>query len=151
MHHLFNHMGASPRMMTPDWLQRFNAAAWVGSNLLIIYIGLALILFVFFYFRWFDPFSTAAGKMVLQFVISLLGVMFLIAISLFVNPSEGRAWFQYPGDVLWWRPLLRILFYAAVAYTSTSLCVLLYVRKHHPERIKIAPDIVQERKKKKQK
>jgi len=117
----------------------YNTFAWVTSNLLVAYIALLLCVFVAGYQLLFDPSATTAGRFVFRFALSLIGVIGLVAISLFVDPQMGRRWFEYPGDVLAWRPTVRLLAYGYVAYTITGLAVLLGYRKWRPELLRTAP------------
>lgn len=126
--------------MNISWWDQVNTFAWVASNLLIGYIGIALIVFVVGYYLLFHPGATTAGKLIFRFALSLVGVIGLVFISLFINPREGAAWNLYPGDVYWWRPAARFIVYAYVSYTITSLTVLLAVRKWRPGLIQTAPD-----------
>jgi hypothetical protein len=121
-------------------MAELNLFFWVGSNILIAYIAIALLLFVIAYPVLFDPGATTAGKLVLRFATSLIGVIGLVAISIFINPREGGAWFEYPGDVFWWRPGVRFAVYAYVAFSITSLVVLLWLRKFRPHLLHTAPD-----------
>jgi hypothetical protein len=114
-------------------LHFWNELAWITSNLLIGYIAVALIIFAVGYYVLFDPKATTAGKLVFRFALSLVGVIGLICIGIFVDPSAGSAWFEFPGDIIWWRPTLRLAVYAYVAYTITSLAVLLGIRKWRPD------------------
>jgi hypothetical protein len=124
--------------MTP--ITAINTAAWIIANLEVAYISIALIVFVFGYFILFDPNSTTGGSLIFKFTASLVGVIGLIFLSLFIDPSMGRKWFSYPGDVIWWRPLLRLLVYSFVAYTITGLTVLLAYRKFAPHKTHKRPD-----------
>lgn len=126
--------------MIPVWLDSFNAIAWILSNILVAYIALALLVFVTGYFILFDPGATTAGKFVFRFAVSLLGVIGLIVISLFFDPSHGREWFSYPTDVLFWRPFIRLLAYGYVAYAVTALAILIAVRKWKPDLLRTALD-----------
>lgn len=126
--------------MIMDWIDQFNAIAWVMSNLLVAYIAAVLTLFVIGYFVLFDPGVTTAGKFVFRFALSLIGVIGLIAVSLFINPAEGRQWTEFPGDILWWRPTIRFVIYAYVAYTVTGLAILIGYRKWKPTRLRTALD-----------
>jgi hypothetical protein len=117
-----------------------NAFFWVGSNLLIAYIAIALVVFSLTYPILFDPGATTAGRLILRFAGSLIGVISLVAISIFVDPRVGSAWWEFPGDVLSWRPALRFAVYSYVAYGITSLVVLLWLRKYRPHRLQTAPD-----------
>lgn len=113
---------------------------WIMSNILVAYIALALIVFVIGYYILFDPSSTTAGKFIFRFAISLVGVIGLVFIGLFIDPKVNQSWWQFPPDVLWWRPIVRLLGYAYVAYSITSLAVLLFIRKWHPEKLRTALD-----------
>jgi len=117
-----------------------NAVLWVMSNMLVAYIALALLVFTIAYPILFDPGATTAGKLILRFAGSLIGVIGLVFISVFVDPRIGAQWFQFPGDVLWWRPALRFAAYAYVAYSITSLVVLLWLRKFRPKKLHTAPN-----------
>lgn len=131
-----------------DFMSDLDDIAWILSNLIIIYIAVALVIFVVGYYILFDPKATTAGGFVFRFAVSLLGVFALVFISLFVDPVKGREWFVFPGDVYEWRPLLRLLVYSYVAYTVTGLAVVLALRKWQPSKLKTAPqlDVVTPRK-----
>lgn len=124
----------------PDWLSWINSSAWVFTNLLVAYIAVVLVVFVVAYYAWFDPRATTAGKYVFRFILSLIGVIGLVFVSLFVDPAMGRRWFEYPGDILWWRPLTRLIIYAYVAFTVTGLAVVVMLRKWKPSLLRTARD-----------
>lgn len=126
--------------MIPGWLNAFNSLAWIGSNLLVLYVAVILVVFVVFYFILFDPRATTAGRFVYRFIVSLVGVIGLAFISSYVDPQTGRAWFQYPGDVIFWRPIVRFIVYAYVAYSVTALQVLIIIRKWWPHKLRTALD-----------
>lgn len=115
-----------------DILNLVNAIAWVGGNLVIAYIALALIVFVIGYYTLFDTGATTAGKMIFRFMLSLVGIVALLIAGIFIDPSSNRSWFSYPVDVAAWRPLIRLAIYGYVAFTITSLAILLGVRKWKP-------------------
>lgn len=115
-----------------EFINNFNTFAWVASNLLVLYIGVLLIGFVIGYYALFDPKSTTAGRFIFRFAFSLIGVVGLIFISVFVDPRVDQAWYLFPGDTLWWRPVVRLLVYGYVAYTITGLAILLGYRKFKP-------------------
>lgn len=123
-----------------DLINTINSFAWVGGNIAVAYIAIVLIVFVAGYYALFDPGATTAGKFVFRFSLSLVGVIGLVFIGLFVDPSAGREWFTYPGDVAIWRPLVRLAVYGYVAFTITALAVLLAVRKWRPHLLRTAPD-----------
>jgi hypothetical protein len=125
---------------TPLWLESVNSVSWVASNILVAYISIVLVAFVIFYFTQFDPKATTAGRFIFRFIVSLVGVIGLVFIGSFVDPVQGRAWFQYPGDVVFWRPLLRLIVYGYVAYAVTALQILLVIRKWWPQRLRTSID-----------
>lgn len=131
-----------------NWVMEANAYAWIVSNLLVAYIGIGLIVFIVGYYYLFDPRKTTAGQQIFRFAASLGGVIGLIFISLFIDPTVGREWFTYPGDVLIWRPIARLVAYTYIAYTITGLAVLLFIRRFYPEKIRTSndKDLVQPRK-----
>lgn len=124
-----------------DFCKVINTLAQVTSNVLIAYIAVAVVAFVIGYYVLFDPSATTAGKMIFRFFLSLVGIIGLVFIGVFVDPAAGRAWWQLPPDIEPWRPLLRLVVYGYVAFTITSLAVLLWLRKYRPNRIKSAPDV----------
>lgn len=119
-----------------DVLHAINTFAWVGANLLILYVWVGLLVFTIGYYALFDPKATTAGKFIFRFFISLVGVMTLVFIGIFLDPHEGREWWLYPEDTIWWRPIVRFVAYGYVAYAVTSLAVLIAVRKWWPEKLK---------------
>lgn len=122
-------------------LNDLNPIFWIVSNLLIAYIGVILLFFVSTYALLFDPSATTAGKLVFRFTLSLVGVIGLVFIGVFINPTAVNEWWEYPGDVFWWRPIVRSVVYGYVAYTVTSLWIFLFLRKFKPHRLKTAPDL----------
>lgn len=126
--------------MVLEWIHNFNSIAWVVSNILVAYIAAVLIIFVVGYFSLFDPRATTGGRFIFRFALSLIGVIGLVFISLFIDPRLGAMWYMYPGDVLLWRPSVRLIAYAYVAYTITGLAVLLVVRKWFPHKLRTAAD-----------
>ena len=122
--------------MTLDWLIGFNSVVWPVSNGLIAYILFALIIFAIGYVILFDPSATTAGKLILRFVISLIGIMGLVFVGVFIDNKPNEDWLGFPGDTLWWRPAVRLVVYGLVAYTITSLVVLLMKYKWWPHKIK---------------
>lgn len=127
--------------MIPDWLTTINSLAWIGSNILVAYISVLLVIFVVFYFIVFDPRATTAGKNIFRFITSLVGVIGLVFIGSYVDPVQGRAWNQFPGDVIFWRPILRFAVYGYVGYAVTSLVIVLIIRKWWPWKIRTALDL----------
>lgn len=122
-----------------EFINVANTFAWVTSNLLVAYVGVVLVIFVAGYQILFDPRATTAGRFIFRFGLSLILVIGLIFISVFVDPQAGREWFIFPGDTLWWRPLLRLVAYSYVAYTITGLAVVLYFRKFYPDKLRTIP------------
>lgn len=135
---------ASAITATINWyLTVFNTVAWITANILVAYVSVALVVFVFVYWFVFDPRATTGGQLIFRFMVSLSSVVGLIFISLFLDPLTGREWYLYPGDVLWWRPLARMLAYGYVAYSTTKLISYLIKRKWFPHKLKkIAPEEV---------
>lgn len=124
-----------------DVIHFINSIAWVGSNVLIAYIAVTVVAFVIGYFALYDPKATTGGKLIFRFMLSLVGVILLIFVSTFIDPSNNRNWLNYPGDVAWWRPLIRFAIYSYVAFTTSSLAVLLVIRKWFPQKVKKASDL----------
>jgi hypothetical protein len=124
-----------------DFFLFVNSFAWVAGSILVAYIAVAIVVFVIGYYVLFDPGATTAGKLIFRFMLSLVGVIILVFIGTYIDPSPNREWSFLPPDVTSWRPLLRFLIYGYVAFTITSLGVLLALRKWKPNRIKSAPDI----------
>lgn len=123
-----------------NFLERINPELWLFSNLVLIYIGIALIAFVILYQAWFDPKATTGGKMIFRFAWSLSLVVAVIFVGIYIDPRHDIPWYEYPGDTLWWRPAIRTGAYTYVAYTITALIVFLWKRKFRPEKLKTAPD-----------
>lgn len=122
-------------------LDVINSIAWIGANVLIAYIALLVVLFVLMYYIFFDPTATTAGRMIFRFMVSIVGVIGLVFVGIFVDPSAGRAWFEFPGDAAPWRPIFRLVIYAYVAFTITSLAVSLILRKWFPHKVKKKSDL----------
>lgn len=120
-------------------IDSLNAWLWVFTNVMVIYIYLMLLVFTIAYPIFFDPRATTAGKFVLRFALSLVGVIGLVFISIFVDPRAGALWFEFPGDILPWRPGVRLAIYGYVAYTITGLVVVLWLRKFRPHKLRTAP------------
>lgn len=123
-------------------LDVLNNITWIGANLFIAYIALVVILFVIMYYIFFDPKATTAGKMIFRFMMSLVGVIVLVFIGIFIDPSAGNGPFGNPSaHVDWWRPALRFVIYGYVAWTITSLAIALILRKWFPEKVKKKVDL----------
>lgn len=119
-----------------------NTIAWIGANLFIAYIAVLVVLFVIMYYIFFDPKATTAGKMIFRFMMSLVGVILLVFIGVFVDPSHGNTPFGQPASsVDGWRPILRFVVYGYVAWTITSLAGVLVLRKWFPGRVKKKTDL----------
>lgn len=126
--------------MNCDWILIVNTIAWVTSNILVAYIALVLFVFVIGYYVLFDPRATTAGKFIYRFSVSLIGVIGLVFISLFVDPSMGKEWFVFPEETAIWRPIVRLVSYAYVSYSVTALTILLVLRKWWPDRLRTSRD-----------
>lgn len=119
-----------------------NAVAWVLGNVVLTYTAVALLGFLVAYYSIFDPSATTGGKLIFRFMLSMAGLIVLVFIGIFVDPSPDREWFIFPeASVEWWRPILRLAIYGFVAYSISSLAWLLAVRKWWPHKVKKASDI----------
>jgi ABC-type transport system involved in cytochrome c biogenesis permease subunit len=125
--------------VTVEVIDTINSIAWVLANLVLAYTALALVIFVIMYYALFDPRATTGGKLIFRFMLSLVGIVGLVFVGIFVDPSMDRGWGVYPADVEPWRPVLRLIIYGYVAFTITSLAALLVRRKWRPNSLKIAP------------
>ena len=118
------------------------AVAWVFGNVVLAYTAIALLAFLVADYSIFDTSATTGGKLIFRFMLSLAGVIVLVFIGIFVDPSPDREWFIFPEDsVEWWHPILRLAIYGFVAYSISSLAWLLAVRKWWPHKVKKASDI----------
>lgn len=124
-----------------DILYVLNHILWVLGNVLLMYGAIALSIYLVAYFILFDPRATTGGKLIFQFMVSLISVMLIVVIGVYVDPSSNHAWNELSKDVAWWRPGLRFLAYGFVAYSVTSLAVLLVMRKWFPHKLKKASDM----------
>lgn len=123
-------------------LNTVNAFFWVGANVLLAYSAILLVVFLIAYVAVFDPRATTGGKLIFQFMLSLVGVILLSYIGVFVDPSPGRYWMDYPAaDIADWRPVFRFATYGFVAYSVTMLVRLLIYRKWFPHKLKKASDL----------
>lgn len=122
------------------YLLSWNSVAWVLSNVVIAYSSLMVLVFVIGYYVLFNPRATTAGRYIFQFFVSLLAILALVCVGLFVDPPINHVWYQYPGDVVFWRPTVRLVAYLFVAFNITSLAMLLVVRKWHPHKLRVAID-----------
>ena len=118
-----------------------NTFAWVASNMLLAYSAIVLVLFLVAYFYFFDPRATTGGRLIFQFMLSLVGIVSLNIIGIFINPTSSSVWHEYPAEVEAWRPTIRLIIYGFVSYSVTSLAVLLILRKWFPNKVKKASDI----------
>ena len=117
-----------------------NTFAWVGSNVILAYIMLVVVIFVVLYRILFKVNATTGGKLIFRFMLSLVGIVGLIALGTFIDPAAGREWWNYPDDVAIWRPIVRLAIYSYVATTITSLAVFLVIRRFFPHKVKKAED-----------
>lgn len=123
-----------------EFLEWLNPTVWVVANLTLIYIGVLLLAFTILYPALFDPSATTGGKMIFRFSLSLTMVVAVIVVGIFIDPRQDLPWYMYPGDIIWWRPTIRLVAYLYVAYTITDLVRFLWKRKFHPQELKRAPD-----------
>lgn len=122
------------------FVELYNTTAWVGANLLVAYIALTVPVFVIAYYMLFDPRATTGGKLIFRFFLSLVGIILLVFVGTYIDPTAGRDWWTLPPDVEWWRPTARLVGYGYVAFTITSLSVYLARRKWWPQNLKTAPE-----------
>lgn len=124
-----------------DILNVLNQILWVLGNVLLVYSSLALTIFLITYLILFDPKATTGGKLIFQFMLSLIAVMATVIIGIYIDPTANHSWLVLPDGVAWWRPGLRFLVYGFVGYSVTSLAVLLVMRKWFPHKLKKASDM----------
>lgn len=123
-----------------QFINDINPALWIAANVVLAYVALALMVFVTMYYALFDPKATTGGRLIFRFMLSLIGVIGLVFVSIYIDPAPDSEWFNYPGDrVDFWRPIVRLGIYSYVAFTITSLAILLVRRKWFPRSIKTAP------------
>lgn len=123
-----------------DLFYIINNFAWVAGNILVAYIAVAIVVFVLAYYILFDPKATTAGKFLFRFMVSLVGVIVLVFIGTYIDPSPNRDWSFLSLEVAGWRPIVRFAIYSYVAFTITSLAILLAVRKWKPHRLRSSDD-----------
>lgn len=121
-------------------LEFINPVVWAITNLIVGYVGLMLAVFVVVYPALFNPKLTTGGQMIFRFSLSLFFVVVIVVVGLFIDPRHDLSWYEFPGDTIWWRPVLRLGAYSYVAYTITALVWFLWKRKFRPEKLKTAPD-----------
>lgn len=121
-------------------LEVLNPYFWTAANILVALILVVQIIFVVMYRKVFNPFLTTVGKYIFLFMLSLIIVIGLVFIGIFINPREGYIWWHYPGDIFVWRPIVRFLGFGFTAFAVSALTVVLWLRRYHPERLKIAPE-----------
>lgn len=122
-------------------LGAINQVAWVLGNIAVAYIAVGVIAFVVCYYIFFDPRATTAGKLIFRLFLSLVGIIGVVFIGIFIDPSGDQNWYKLSDEVDIWRPLVRLYIYGYVAFTITSLALFLWFRKFRPNRIKAAPDL----------
>ena len=127
-------------MIIVDFLEWLNPTIWVIANLALIYIGVLLLAFTILYPTLFDPSATTGGKLIFRFALSSGMVVALIVVGIFIDPRPDIQWYEYPGDTIWWRPIVLLGAYLYVAYTITSLVTFLWKCKFYPQKLKRAPD-----------
>jgi len=124
-----------------DILNVLNQILWVLGNVLLMYSSIALLVFLTAYLIIFDPRATTGGKLIFQFMLSLIAVMATVVIGIYIDPTANHSWLVLPDGVAVWRPALRFLVYGFVAYSITSLAILLVMRRWFPQRLKKASDM----------
>ena len=124
----------------PDWLSEINAIFWVSSNVFVGYITIAVYVFLIAYYVMFNPRATTAGRLLFRLLSALGGVMTLVFIGVFIDNRPDEDWLSFPGDTLWWRPILRIILYGFMAYAVTALIAFMVTVKWFPHRLKTPRD-----------
>lgn len=124
----------------PDWLITINTIFWVSSNALVGYITAAVYVFLVAYYVMFNPQATTAGRLLFRLLFALGGVMTLVFVGVFVDNRPDEDWLTFPGDTLWWRPTLRILGYAFLAYAVTALISFMVKVRWFPHKLKTPRD-----------
>lgn len=124
----------------PDWLTEINAVLWVSSNVLVGYITFAVWVFLVGYFALFNPRQTTAGKLLFNLLLSLGFVMTLVFIGVFIDNRPDEDWLSFRGDMLWWKPTIRIIGYGFLAFAVTRLIAFLIVVKWFPELLRTPRD-----------
>ena len=127
-------------MIIVDFLEWLNPTLWVIANLALTYIGVLLLAFTILYPMLFDPSASTGGKMIFRFALSLNMVVAVFVVGIFIDPRNDIPWYEYPGDTIWWRPIVLLGSYLYVAYTITSLVTFLWKRKFYPQKLKRDPD-----------
>lgn len=121
-----------------DALTAFNTFCWVTANVEVFVVFTASLLFSILYPILFNPSLTTGGKLIWRAILSVAAFGLLVCIGIFI---DGRVeWWQYPGDVIWWRPFIRLAVYSFIGESFVSLVVLLILRRVRPEAIKVAPE-----------
>lgn len=115
----------------------FSTGVWVLGNLVALGIFFSAAVFAVLYPILYNIRVTTVGPHIWRAILSVAGFGFLVVIGLFVDSRVD--WWQMPEDVAWWRPLLRLVIYGLIAYSFTSLSVVLIVRRFWPHRLKTRP------------
>ena len=114
-----------------------NQWLWAASNLTILYIFVAGILFLAAYTILFNPSLTTAGKFIWRTVLSLIVLTFLDFLRVYVDPA--RPWYEMRDDMAEWRPAATFAINVFVAYNFTMLAAFVIRRRFKPARVKTAP------------
>lgn len=119
-----------------ELIEAINPWAWSLSNVLLVYSGLALIIFGVMYYVFFDPKSTTGGRLIFRFAVSLGIVKLFVIIGIFFDSPANQDWYAMPYYIAEWRPLARLIGYAYVSYAVTSLNIYLIVRRWWPHMVR---------------
>ena len=131
--------------MIDSLLNVVNPIAWVIGNIFVAYDAIIVLIFVIGYIIIYDPRTTTAGKLILRFFVSLMGLIILVFIATYIDPATDRIWLELSNGVDAWRPVFRTIVYGYIGYSVTSLAVLLVIRKWWPDKVNTAPDLVKPR------
>jgi hypothetical protein len=115
-----------------------NDILWGISNALVFYVSFAIVIFTGFYGLFFKWWQRWAGVSVFIDRTAIVGVIALIFIGVFVDPQRG--FWEAPDDVLSWRPVVRVIVYASVAFAVTFQFTVALRRWIHTKPIEIDVD-----------
>lgn len=116
----------------------FSTVVWVLGNVIAFLVFAAAAAFSILYPILFKVELTTGGKLIWRAILSTAGFGLLVVIGLFV---DGRSeWTEMPPNVIWWRPLSRLMVYGFIAFTFSSLVALLLRRRFWPKTVVTAPD-----------
>lgn len=123
-----------------SFLHDWNMFVWTFANLVLLYVVVMLLVFVVGYYALFNPKATTAGRYIFRFFVSLISVVGLVCLGLFLDPQGSTRWNVLPNEIMLWRPTVRLIGYLYVAFSITSLAILLVMRKWFPHKLRTAEE-----------